>query len=294
MPDDAPLDVVRRPRRASSPPADLAAAGPDLGHLRAKLAGLLDASRQDALRYAVLAVLLTPVLLVLAGLLVALGLAMAKGHPLGLSWARLLPGVTGGLGFLVLASLFQRARTAHRGQGGWSWQLAGLALYAVLVAFVATTSLVGAPFAAIWLALALGVLLLLGRDYEARETTRGWRDDAWLAPGDWLVGDLERAHLSLGVAIAGTELLLGAWGAIATGGWTWRAYTEAEVATAADVVRHAAAGDDAAARRALGRVPGATRARVMRALTELDLVRSGPALAPTLAGKAMIGEVSRG
>lgn len=265
----------------------------DRDWVRARILGELDDVRKDAIKFAVLTVLLTPVFMLLAVFLF-IGAVQYADLPFFDHLAFRDGFAVGGTAALTLMLVAYHARPKpkwlERATDG-TWELASAAAWVALVAvtFVPAVRAHGA-FWLLYAAAAFTFLGLLGRAYEARESYYlGWFG-GWAGDPFTIQDDIDRAHVSLGIALSVPYALLEAYGDILGSSWVWRGIDETEAQAAADAMIAGLAGKPDEVVRALSRLPLSSRMRVSKALLKLEFVQPGPAFRLSQSGKRFLHE----
>jgi hypothetical protein len=247
------------------------------GSLRAKLRERCAAARQDAIVFAVLTILLTPVAIVV--LIFSLIFAYALIHR---GWVdhlfyvqSFLAGANLCLAFMG-ASYYLRPKDKflHKADDT-SWSFAGVIIFCVILALSYLTMLptAHAPlFWSLYLILATVMLGCFGKAYEPPDDYYlGWSVGPFLMDDAFTFrDDIDRAHLSLGFASSVANLILESYGGVFGSRWLWRGLSESELNDAAAVVLKLAQQDFSGEKTRIQYPQSA--ANIFRALTKLELI----------------------
>ena len=245
--------------------------------LRTKLRERCAFARQDAIVFAVLTVLLTPVAIV--ALIFSLMFAYAMVHR---GWVdhlfytrTFLGGANLCLAFMGSSYFLRPKAQFQQKTDDSSWSFAGVAIFCGILGLSYLTQLPTAHAALFWtLYLILATVLLgcFGKAYEPRDSYYlGWTAGPILMDDPFTFrDDIDRAHISLGFASAAANLILESYGGIFGSHWLWRGLTESELIDAAEVMRKLEQQDFAGATNHF-RDPQSA-ASVCRALSKFDLI----------------------
>jgi len=233
------------------------------------LSEALRQSGKDAVSFALLTLLITPFLLVLAagGVVVAVAYmapALLRGSsPTATGMAALM---------LFLAFAFVSSWPKCRAQGATGHLSAAAGVYVallVLTVMALKSDHVSGAFIALYVALVIVILGLLGRGYTPRDSyylgLYGGRFDDPFTYRD----DADRAHVGIGCAMAIPGLLLDSIGQAVSTSWLWRGVSPDVVRASTKVLMGVAAGRGSETLRSVG----AQRGVVLRVLKRLDLVQ---------------------
>ena len=245
--------------------------------LRTKLRERCAAARQDAIIFAVLTVLLTPVAFVVLIFSLIFAYAMIhRGWVDHLFYAQsFLAGVNLCLAFMGGAYYLRpKAKSPHNADDN-SWTFAGVVIFCVIFALSYLTMLPTAHAALFWplyLVLATVMLGCFGKAYEPRDDYYlGWTVGPFLMDDPFSFrDDIDRAHFSLGFASSVAILILESYGGVFGSRWLWSGLTEPELSDAAAVVLKLARQDFAGAKAQIHYPQSAVS--IYRVLVKLELV----------------------
>ncbi|GFO63997.1 hypothetical protein [Geomonas paludis] len=247
--------------------------------LRSRLREAYQGARHDALVFAALTVLLTPVAVVffLLTLLFALALVdLPVIDHLGYR-ASLITGANLSLGFMA-ASYFLRPKEAYQQKSDDSmWLLIGGGLFCALLSLCYLTQLSAshpAWFWALYLLLALVMLGCIGHAYEPHDDYYlGWTFGPVLIDNPFTIkDDIDRAHIGLGFVVAVSHLILESYGSIFGSRWIWSRMGESEITASVTLLQRLAVQDSSGVVALLHDLERKSAADVVRALVKLDLV----------------------
>ncbi len=247
--------------------------------LRIKLRELCAVARRDAVVFAVLTVLLTPIAVAIFILALLFALAFVDLPVIDhLGYERsIVTGVNLCLAFMG-ASYFLRPKERYqRRADDGAWLLAAAGMFGGILALSYLTPLATAHPAWFWslyLSLALVMLGCIGHAYEPHDDYYlGWVFGPMLMDDPFTIqDDIDRAHIGLGFAVSISHLLLESYGAILGSRWLRRGLLESELSESVAMLQGLAAQDAAgvtARMRTLGRQSATD---IVRALVKLELI----------------------
>ncbi|RNC67998.1 MAG: hypothetical protein ED859_11815 [Desulfuromonadales bacterium] len=272
-------------------------ASQNLSVLRSKLRETIDKARHDAAVFAILTVILTPIFIAVGTIVLVITLAFVDLPVIdnfGYEFS-VVTGVNLALGFMA-ASFFLRPKPVYqRRSSDYGWLVVAASFYGALLVISHGTALAKTQpidFWSMYLFLALAMLGCIGHAYEPH-------DDYYLG---WIAGpiliddfftiedDIDRAHISLGFAVALAHLVLASYAEIFGSMWLWHGLKESELSASVELLQ-ALASKDAGRARSRMRALGKTSALdVIRALVKLEMItvdRGIPRL--SLKGREFLG-----
>jgi hypothetical protein len=247
--------------------------------LRLELRAIFDRARYDAAVFAIVTVVLTPffaavgvVVLLIAVSFVDLPVIDDLGYALSF-----VTGVNLTLAFMV-ASFFLRPKARYqRTDSDATWVAVALGLLGVLLLFSYGAPLVKthpSHFWPIYVLLSLAVLGCIGHAYEPREDYYlGWSAGPVVMDDPFTVeDDIDRAHFSLGFAMALSSLIIESYSTIFGSVWLWRRLEERELSAAVKLLQTLAANDRAGARAHTQTLNAGSALAVVRALVKIKMI----------------------
>jgi hypothetical protein len=247
--------------------------------LRRQLRHTCDTARRDAVIYAILVVVLSPVAVVIFLLTLLFALALVDLPFVDYLGYRVsfITGVNLCLAFMG-SSYFLRPKAQYQQKpSDGFWLLTAGCLFCIILALSYFTTLAAnhpAWFWSLYLMLALVMLGCIGHAYEPHDDYYlGWTAGPLLMDDPFTIrDDIDRALIGLGFLVFISQLILESYGAIFGNRWLWRGMQESELAVSAALLQGLAVQD---ASGAISRIQGMSKesaADVVRALVKLDLV----------------------
>jgi hypothetical protein len=247
--------------------------------LRTKLRELCVSARRDAMLFALLTVLLTPVAVAFFVLMLLFALAFVDlpvidylGYSLSF-----VTGVNLCLAFMA-ASYFLRPKEQCRRRGDdTGWLLLAGGLFCCILALSYATPLAQTRpgwFWPLYLLLALVMLGCVGHAYEPKDDYYlGWTAGPLLMDDPFTIrDDIDRAHIGLGFAVSISRLILDSYGEIFGSSWLWNGVQESELSASVKLLQGLAARDVSEVRARVRELTRGAAANSVRALVKLELV----------------------
>jgi hypothetical protein len=264
----------------------------DKAHIRQSLESKFQKYRKDTLLYVVSVILLTPFLLILA--LAALLFAVMYS----------VPGILDDFTFIddtvtvanvALVTLSLSSISGRRGpwKDALGWFGAGFGIVLGLLAMSYGTELSTSNPQVFWSLYGLGFFLtlaFLGHVYSPRDNyylgwMNGYMDDPFTFRDDF-----DRAHMSLGFALAIPRMIFEAYGHVFGSLWLWQAPDGGTWETAARVLLKLGEDDQRGAQKMLKALGSKNAILVMTILTAMKLVKNrDKGMALTIAGSGLVG-----
>ena len=189
----------------------------------------IDKTRREAAVFAVLTVILTPIIvaaatLVLIFTLVFVDLPLIDHIGYGRS---IVTGVNLSLAFMAASYFLKPKEPYHRHSSDEAWLLIALVLYCTLLLLSYGTDLPQSHpigFWSLYLGMALTMLGCIGYAYEPHEDYYlGWCAGPLLIDDPFTIqDDIDRAHVSLGFAVALAHMVLTSYAEIFGSTWLWQ------------------------------------------------------------------------
>ena len=247
--------------------------------LRSELRAILDHARRDAAIFAITTVILTPFFVTIAVIMLFFALAFVDlpgidhlGYALSF-----VTGVNLTLAFMVVSYFLRPKAPYQKRESDVLWVVVAIGFFCTLLVFSYGTSLVKTHpsyFWPIYCLLSLAMLGCVGHAYEARQSYYlGWMAGPYLFDNPFTVeDDIDRAHLSLGLTMAMSYLVMESYSAIFGSTWLWRRLEESELSAAVELLQALASNDVVRARECIQSLSATSAFSVMRALTKLDMI----------------------
>ncbi|ACM21070.1 hypothetical protein Geob_2720 [Geotalea daltonii FRC-32] len=265
--------------------------------LRNSLREAIGKTRRDAAIFAVLTVILTPIFL--AGATVVLIFALAfVDLPLvdNLGYERsIVTGVNLALAFMAASYFLKPKEPYQRHKSDEAWLMIALALYCALFLLSYGTSLSHSHpigFWSLYLGIALTMLGCIGHAYEPQEDYYlGWLSGPVLVDNPFTIqDDIDRAHVSLGFAVALANLVLTSYDEIFGSKWLWQGLKESEISASVEFLEALAINDGSRARSVVAKVGKTSSLGMIRALVKLEMIRINKGVVRlSLKGREFVG-----
>lgn len=247
--------------------------------LRRRLRHTCDIARRDAVIYAVLVVVLSPVAVAIFILTLLFTLALVDLPFVDYLGYRVsfITGVNLCLAFMG-ASYFLRPKAQYQQKASdSSWLLTAGSLFCVILALCYITPLAAshpAWFWSLYLMLTLVMLGCIGHAYEPHDDYYlGWTGGPLLIDDPFTIrDDIDRAHIGLGFLVVIAQVMLESYGAIFGSRWLWRGMQESELAVSAALLQGLAVQDASGVISQIQGMSKESAADIVRALVKLELV----------------------
>lgn len=246
----------------------------DPAEIRAALEERVSAARGDAIRSAVLTVLLSALLVGVAVLILTVAIRAESDG--GVPKTKAARAVVTLVNFLVGYMFLALVAGQSLGPGARLWLGGAALIFVLLLGLSYLTPLPRSAPAIFWFLYAIFafvLLALLGRAYSVREDYYlGWWGGRLNNPFR-LRDDVDRAHVALGFIVAVPRMIVGSYGDVFAGAWLWKGLSPSELGAASETL-HALGGIDPALPQKRLRAVGEVAAlRIIRWFDKLRLVR---------------------
>lgn len=265
--------------------------------LRNRLRETIDKTRHEALVFAVLTVVLTPILVAVATVVLIFALAFVD-LPLidHLGYGRsVVTGVNLSLAFMAASYFLKPKEPYQRHSTDQMWLLIALAFYCTLLLLSYGTNLSQSHpigFWSLYLGIALTMLGCIGHAYEPHEDYYlGWLAGPYLMDDPFTIqDDIDRAHMSLGFAVALAHIVLTSYTEIFGSKWLWQGLKESEVSASVEFLEALAINDGSRARSVVAKIGKTSSVGMIRVLVKLEMIRvNNGVVRLSLKGREFVG-----